>query len=174
MDMRILHKIRNRLSPTHFFSEMNYWADRWDLHEDECPCDIHFNEWVAARDITGSTFFHFGTGNHHVIGTRQAENGSNNRVLAITASIDEYKSYIKLVTRSPWIARSYLAYFGDIYLANPHLFPRFDAVTLFHLCEFSRPEARHGELSDTALLDLMTDRVRIGRIPAFLCRFVCL
>jgi hypothetical protein len=168
MSQRILHKIRNRLSPTYFYSQMNYWADRWDLDEATCPCDIHFNEWVADRELTNSTFYHFGSGNHHAIGIDQAQNGSGNRVFAITASIDEYRSYIKLVTRSPAIAKSYLLYFGDIYLTNPHLLPSFDAVTLFHLCEFSDQDADgYGGLADLDLLNLMTDKVRIGGCVLF-------
>jgi hypothetical protein len=162
---RLLHKIRNRLSPTYFNARMNYWADTWDLDEDQCPCDIHFNEWVASRRLTDSTLYHFGTGNHHAIGVHQAENGSNNRVFGITASIDEYRSYIKLVTRKPEISRSYLVYFGDIYLTNPHLLPSFDAATLFHLCEFSKADTAgdgYGALADLDLLNLMTDKVRAG------------
>lgn len=160
MNPRILYKIRNRLSPTYFYSQMNYWADRWDLDEATCPCDIHFNEWVAARQLTDSTFYHFGTGNHHAIGIAQAQNRTGNRVFAITASIDEYRSYIKLVTRQPEIARQYVAYFGDIYLTNPHLLPGFDAVTLFHLCEFSNPDGGYAGLADLDLLNMMTDKLR--------------
>lgn len=26
--------------------KMNCWTDRWDLHEDVCPCDAHFNQWI--------------------------------------------------------------------------------------------------------------------------------
>jgi hypothetical protein len=163
MSQRLLHKIRNRLSPTYFQAQMNYWADVWDLDEATCPCDIHFNEWVAAKGLTDSTFYHFGTGNHHAIGIEQAQNGSGNRVFAITASIDEHRSYIKLVTRQPEISRSYLAYFGDIYLTNLNLLPSFDAVTLFHLCEFSKQEPNgYPGLDDLELLNLMTDRLRAG------------
>jgi hypothetical protein len=104
------------------------------------------------------------------IGVEQARNGSNNRVFGITASTDEYRSYIKLVTRSPEIARTYVVYFGDIYLTNPHLLPRFDVATLFHLCEFSKAQTseRYGGLSDRDLLDLMTDKVLPRRVPALL------
>ena len=30
--------------------KMNYWTDKWDLHVNVCPCDVHFNEWVEARN----------------------------------------------------------------------------------------------------------------------------
>jgi hypothetical protein len=164
MNLRVLHKVRNRLSPTYLHSRMHYWADRWDLDERQCPCDVHFNAWVCGTGLTNSTFYHFGTGNHHAIGVEQARNGSNNRVFGITASTDEYRSYIRLVTRNPEIARTYVVYFGDIYLTNPHLLPRFDVATLFHLCEFSTAQTseRYGGLSDRDLLDLMTDKVLPG------------
>ena len=77
---------------------MNYWTDKWDLHEDICPCDVHVNEWIAEQGLKNKTIYHFGTGTHHVVGIEQARNGSGNAVLAITASIEEYEAYIKLVS----------------------------------------------------------------------------
>ena len=85
--------------------QMNYWTDKWDLHEDVCPCDVHFNEWVADQGLKNKTIFHFGTGTHHVVGIEQARNGSNNAVIAITASIEEYEAYIKLVSTNSAVAQ---------------------------------------------------------------------
>ena len=48
--------------------------------------------------LTGKTIYHFGTGTHHIIGLRQAELG--NAVFAITASKEEYDSYLALVTEN--------------------------------------------------------------------------
>jgi hypothetical protein len=143
--------------------KMNYWGQKWDLHMDVCPCDAYFNEWVEAKKLTGKTFYHFGTGTHHIIGLRQAELG--NTVFAITASKEEYDSYVALVTENSLVAKSYLAYFGDIYLSNPRLLPDFDAVTMFHLYEFSHPNtasAEYGGTTDRGLLDLMTAKLRPG------------
>jgi hypothetical protein len=143
--------------------KMNYWGQKWDLHMDICPCDAYFNEWVEANKLTGKTFYHFGTGTHHIIGLRQAELG--NAVFAITASKEEYDSYVALVTGNSLVAKSYLAYFGDIYLSNPRLLPDFDAVTMFHLYEFSHPNtasAEYGGTTDRGLLDLMTAKLRPG------------
>ena len=53
--------------------KMNLWDGNWGLYPDICPCDVHFNDWTAARGITGKTIYHFGTGNHHVVGLRQVE-----------------------------------------------------------------------------------------------------
>ena len=148
--------------------KMNIWDDKWDLDVEVCPCDVHFNDWIEAQKLTGKTIYHFGTGTHHVIGIRQAGNGSGNTVFAITASKGEYDSYIELVTEKPRVAKSYLAYFGDIYLTEPALLPDFDVVTMFHLCEFSNYDSKaYGGLTDRALLDLMTGKLRPGGYMLF-------
>ena len=146
-------------------SKMNYWTDKWDLHEDICPCDVHINEWIADRGYKNKLIYHFGTGTHHVVGVEQAQNGSGNAVVAITASIEEYQAYIKLVAENAQVAKSYLAYFGDIYLTNPRLLPDFDVVTMVHLCEFFFPNtdsAEYGGLTDRKVLDLFTDKTKSG------------
>ena len=145
--------------------KMNTWSARWDLDEAQCPCDVHFNDWIADRKLTGKSIYHFGTGTHHIVGRVQAENGSGNAVFAITASVEEYDSYIALVSENAPVARGYLAYFGDIYLTNPRVLPEFDVVTLFHLCEFSAPNTastEYGGLTDLDLLLALTDRLRPG------------
>jgi hypothetical protein len=145
--------------------KMNYWTDKWDLHVDICPCDVDVNEWIEANDIHDKTIFHFGTGTHHVIGVRQAENGLNNVVIGITASIEEYEAYIKLVTERAQITKNYLSYFGDIYLTNPRLLPDFDVVTMVHLCEFLFPNTaspEYGGMNDREVLDLFTSKTRPG------------
>jgi hypothetical protein len=143
--------------------KMNYWTDKWDLHEDVCPCDVQFNEWVAKEKLKNKSIYHFGTGTHHVVGIKQA--GRKNRVLAITASKEEYEAYVQLVTENSGVAKSYVAYFGDIYLTNPLLLPDFDVVTMFHLCEFFFPNTaskEYGGLTDRKVLDLFTDKTKKG------------
>ena len=155
--------------------KMNYWTDKWDLDADICPCDVHFNDWVEDRKIAGKTIYHFGTGTHHVIGKRQAENGLGNVVLGITASIEEYEAYIKLVAEQSKVNKSYIAYFGDIYLTDPRLLPDFDVVTMFHLCEFFFPNtasAEYGGLTDRTKLDLFTDKLRPGGHMLFYTRSI--
>src|SRR5207247_2722015 len=114
---------RGRLAdhPEEPMLKMNYWTDKWDLHVNVCPCDVHFNDWVEAKGLAGKTIYHFGTGTHHVVGLRQAELG--NSVFAITASKEEYETYVALVTENARVAKAYLAYFGDIYLTNARLLP---------------------------------------------------
>ncbi len=31
--------------------KMNYWTDKWDLHVDICPCDVHVNDWIEDQKI---------------------------------------------------------------------------------------------------------------------------
>jgi hypothetical protein len=154
---------------------MNYWTDKWDLHEDVCPCDVHFNDWVAAEKLSGKVIYHFGTGTHHVVGRAQAENASQNLVYAITASIEEYEAYVKLVAENSRVAKSYVAYFGDIYLSNARLLPQFDVVTMFHLCEFFFPNtasAEYGGLTDLKVANLFTDQMRPGGHMLFYTRSI--
>ena len=143
---------------------LNWW-EKWGLHPDVCPCDVHFNEWVEAHGISNKLIYHFGTGTHHVIGRRQAELGAGNVVFGITASKGEYEDYISLVIDNPALAKSYLAYFGDVYLSNPRLLPEFDVVNLFHLCEFFSDNTKspeYGGLDDRELLDVFTAKTRPG------------
>lgn len=136
---------------------------KWDLREDLCPCDVHFNDWVSKQRLKKKTIYHFGSGAHHVVGIKQAER--KNQTLSITASEEEHRAYMDLVTASPALARNYVCYFGDIYLTNPALLPEFDIVTLFHLCEFFYPNTaskEYGGLTDRMVLDLFARRTRRG------------
>ena len=142
--------------------QMNYWTDKWDLDENVCPCDVHFNDWVAKQKLKNKTIYHFGTGTHHVVGIKQAR---KNRVFAVTASKEEYATYIDLVTTNSGVAKNYLAYFGDIYLTNPELLPNFDIVTMFHICEFFFPNTaskEYGGMTDAKMLDIFTAKTNKG------------
>ncbi len=143
---------------------LNWW-EKWGLHPDVCPCDVHFNEWVDAHGISNKAIYHFGTGTHHVIGRRQAELGTGNVVVGITASKGEFEDYVQLVIDNPSIAKSYVTYFGDIYLTNPRMLSEFDVVNLFHLCEFSTDQTvspEYGGVDDRQLLEIFTAKTRPG------------
>ena len=145
--------------------KMNYWTDKWDLHVDICPCDVHVNDWIEDQNIRNKVIFHFGSGTHHVIGEAQASNGRGNVVFSITASIEEYEAYIKLVADKAGISKHYLAYFGDIYLSNAKLLPEFDIVTMVHISEFLFPNTaspEYGGYDDLGVLNLFTDKMRVG------------
>ncbi|MFN3671557.1 MAG: hypothetical protein ACK4VM_06580 [Bosea sp. (in: a-proteobacteria)] len=142
---------------------MNIWDVYWGLRVDQCPCDVHFVEWLEELGLTGRRIFHFGTGGHHYVGIRCAEPELASTVLGITASPKEYDAFVKLATQNPTITKSYSAYFGDIYTSNARLLPRFDVVTLFHSCEF-RSEANdaYGALTDREVMDLFTAQTDAG------------
>ena len=142
---------------------MNLWDAKWDLDEAQCPCDIHFNEWIEANRITNKTIYHFGTGMHHIVGLTQAANGSDNVVFGITASIVEYEAYIKLVNERPQILKNYLTYFGDIYLTNARLLPPLDIATMFHAGEYigdNTTTLAYGGFDDLAVARIMLDGMR--------------
>ena len=140
--------------------EMNVYKDNWLRIE---PCDSQLIEWLDQQRITDAALYHFGTGGHHHVGIECAKPERRNAVFGITASPQEYDAYVKLVTGRPELLRFYNVVFGDIYLLNPKLLPTFDAVTLFHLCEFSGPQTEaYGGLTDLAVANLLTDKTRPG------------
>lgn len=144
-------------------ARMNIWDAYWGLEVEQCPCDIHFVEWLEAQGIKDQRIYHFGTGGHHYVGIRCAEPALNCTVLGITAAPKEYASFIELLTEKPTLSKTYSAYFGDIYTSNARLLPRFDVVTLFHSCEF-RQEANdaYGALTDLEVMQLFTDQTEVG------------
>jgi hypothetical protein len=142
---------------------LNIWDVNWYLDEKQCPCDVHFLEYLEAQGITGASIFHFGTGGHHIVGIRTAENGSNNAVLGITASPQEYNDYVKLVIERPDVGRTYKVFFGDIYQLDARLLPPLDIVTLFHTGEFrTEQNDEYGALTDLEVADLLVDKMRAG------------
>jgi hypothetical protein len=147
---------------------LHFWDQSWDLREAECPCDVHFLEWLEQDKIKGQSIFHFGTGSHHVVGIKTAEDGSNNAVFGITASPAEYDAYIKMLIAKPKLGFTYKAYFGDIYQLDRRLLPRFDIVTLFHVGEF-RTEKNdvYGALTDLEMTAALVDAMRPGGTVLF-------
>jgi hypothetical protein len=142
---------------------LNYWNGTWSLDEAQCPCDIHFVEYLEKQGAKNATIFHFGTGNHHIVGLRAAQNGSNNAVLGITASPQEYDDYVELLIKNPRLGHTYKAYFGDIYQLDARLLPEFDYVALFHVGEFRTPENdNYGALTDLEMVLLLADKTKPG------------
>lgn len=143
--------------------KLNLWNDFWPLCVGQCPCDVHFLEYLAEERITGKVIFHFGSGEHHIVGLQCSEREEPNEVLAVTASRQEHEAYVHLITHHPLVARSYKLLFIDIYTLTPRILPAFDLITLFHLGEFYDPsQAAYAPLNDTTLLDLMISRLNPG------------
>src|SRR5262249_20872881 len=124
---------------------------------------VHFPDYLEERRAHGAAIFHFGTGNHHVVGLRTAHNGSDNAVLGITASPHEYQAYIDLLIRKPRLGHTYKAYFGDIYQLDGRLLPELDYAALFHVGEFRTPDNdAYGALTDLEMTTLVADKLRPG------------
>jgi hypothetical protein len=141
--------------------QLNYWNQTWSLDEAQCPCDLHLVEYLEEKAAKGKSVFHFGTGNHHIVGLKLAENGSNNAVLGITASPQEYDDYVELLIKNPRLGHTYKAYFGDIYQLDARLLPEFDYAALFHVGEFRTPENdAYGALTDLEMTYMLADKMR--------------
>jgi hypothetical protein len=150
---------------------LNTWGYAWNLDVEQCPCDVHFIEWLDSNGITGSTIYHFGTGAHHAVGIACANPKRRNSVLGITANTDEHRAFVDLVLARPEVLRHYNVLFGDIYLVNRKLLPTFDVVTLFHLCEFrSERTDAYGGMTDRDVLEVLTDKTRSGGHILFFSR----
>ena len=53
-------------------TKLNYWNETWSLDEAQCPCDVHFVEYLEGKKAKDAAIFHFGTGNHHIVGLKLA------------------------------------------------------------------------------------------------------
>lgn len=140
---------------------LEIWDEDWQLDADVCPCDIHFNDWLAAHAQKGRSIYHFGSGGHHIVGMENMRRGAPNTILSITAAPKEFEHFIKLAIEHPTLSRDYQCYFGDIYLLNPKLMPRIDIATIFHLCEFrSEKQDEYGGLTDVDVVETL-----LGMLP---------
>jgi hypothetical protein len=144
-------------------TKLNFWNATWSLDEKQCPCDIHFLDYLKEKNISGKDIFHMGTGNHHIIGLETAKSGSGNHVLGITASKEEYDDYVKLLINDAKLGFSYKCYFGDIYQIDRRLMPDLDFATLFHIGEYRTAENdKYGALTDTDMTLVLGDKLRPG------------
>ena len=144
-------------------TKLNFWDATWSLDEKQCPCDVHFLDFLEAHKIANADIFHMGTGNHHIVGLKTAAAGAGNHVLGITASKGEYEDYVKLLIDNPRLGFTYKAYFGDIYQLDRRLLPALDFATLFHIGEYRTAENdKYGALTDTAMTLVLADKLRPG------------
>jgi len=142
---------------------MHFWDAYWGLHVDQCPCDVHFIEWLREKRTRNSAIYHFGSGGHHLVGIECATDGSDNVVLSVTAAPQEYDDYVKMLIERPEVSKRYICYFGDIYTVNARLMPPLDVVTLFHMCEFrSEKNDSYGALTDVEVALELGKKLRTG------------
>ncbi len=144
-------------------SKLNIYPMSWKW-KPGVECDIQFAEYLKNNNCYGKSIFHFGTGEHHKL----AKANIDNHILGITASKQEYNTYIDLVTKNPELAMNYKVIFGDIYTLSAQMLPMFNFVTLFHLCEYSKPKNDYGQKTDEQLLEMFLAKVNpCGRIVLF-------
>jgi hypothetical protein len=63
----------------------------------------------------------------------------------------------------PRLSRNYTMHFGDIYLFNGKLLPKFDIATMFHLGEFwSEKTAAYGGVTDEEVLRKIVKQMKKG------------
>lgn len=143
--------------------KLNFWRHSWPLNPDVCPCDVDFCDFIQDKEIRDRVIFHFGTGEHHIVSRRNIDLQPPNHIFAVTASEGEYSAYIKYIIDNPYAGNYYKVLFLDIYTLSERILPRFDVVTLFHLCEFFREQnSRYAPLDDRGLIDLFVSRLRPG------------
>jgi SAM-dependent methyltransferase len=143
--------------------QLNYWQDSWALDRKRCPCDFHFPEYLTKRGVGSKSIFHFGSGEHYLLGRANVVGPKRNEILAITASKGEHAAYVELIIRKPEIAKYYKVLFGDIYTLSTAMLPRFDFVSLFHLCEFyDSAKSAYARQDDESLLELFLSKLKPG------------
>ena len=140
-------------------SRMNVVPYSWPLLKEECPCDVHFCDYLREHSIANSAIFHFGSGGHHLVGLRNREDALDNEILAITASPREHARYVRLLIRDSSLGKHYRVLFADIYDLSGRSLPEFDVITLFHLCEFSPTVEQHRRMDDAGVLDLFLSKL---------------
>lgn len=144
-------------------AKLNFWNATWSLDEKQCPCDIHFLDYLKEKNVAGKDIFHMGTGNHHIVGLETNRSGLGNHVLGITASKEEYDDYVKLLIDNARLGFTYKCYFGDIYQIDRRLMPDLDFATLFHIGEYRTAENdAYGALTDEEMTFVLADKLRPG------------
>lgn len=153
-------EIQQQLAALFQPSRLRYIAHSWPLRPDVCPCDVHFCDYLDERGIRGRAIFHFGSGGHHVVGTRNHTAGWQNEVLSLTLAPAEHARYLRRVVRDPAFGRYYKVLFADIYSLCADGLPLFDLVSLFHLCEFGDASSGGRRHDDEGVLRTFCSRLR--------------
>ncbi len=154
--------LKEKLLHTIMPGRMKIVSYKWPLIPEICACDVHFSDYLLENNVRQKSVFHFGTGSHHVVGTRNLGDKLENDIFGITAAPGEQSDYVKLVTRDAALAEHYKVLFADIYTMNAASLPQFDVISLFHLCEFTPAADAVGRLDDRQLLDVFLSRLKPG------------
>ena len=182
-EARCLHAIEDGVSDA---PGMVYYAKYWD---DESACgDRALLGYIDASEAMlpvdqrkGLRIFHLGTGGHHLIGlaNRMRPQGIRHSIYAITASPEEYSTYMSLCIKDGALGQNYHVWFGDAYNLKPEFLPDdLDLVLVPHLGEYytvvnhSEPRivapgmntdrSTYALLDDRKLLDLLVGKMARG------------
>lgn len=155
------------LSPTYHPSQggIDVYRKRssWALSTEMCPCDFHFVEFIRESNIQDKSIFHFGTGGHHFVGQENLKLSHPNHVMGITAAAKEHAAFIEKTFKNKRLAKYYTVLFKDIYTLTTEDLPKFDYISLFHLCEFYAPENEaFVNQNDKTLLELFISHLNPG------------
>jgi hypothetical protein len=149
-------------------SGMHFWDAAWDLDLRLCPCDLHFMEWIKQEKIKGKVIYHMGTGTHHLVGVENLKMGEPNYFIGVTASPGETEAYTRMSIEEPRLSRNYTMHFGDIYLFNGKLLPKFDIATLYHVGEFwNEKTATYGGVTDEEVVRKVIRQMKKNGIISF-------
>jgi hypothetical protein len=159
---RAKEALLRRLQP----GRMRIVPHAWPLWARMCACDLHFCDFLQERHVRSKSIFHFGTGGHHIVGLRNRAHDMRNVILGVTVSPNEIKRYVKLVVRDPILGQNYKVMFADIHDLQAASLPKFDLVTLFHLCEFGIATGSAHLLNDEGVLALLTSKLKPGGLLA--------
>lgn len=165
---------------------MVYYSKYWS---DEAACGdralLQYLESTEARlpaaERRALRVFHMGTGGHHLLGlaNRARPAAQRHSIYAVTASPEEYSTYMALCIADGALGQHYHVWFGDAYNLRPEFVPdALDVVLLPHLGEyytvanhsepaFTAPGAatdrsRYALLDDRALLALLVRKMAPG------------
>ena len=117
--------------------KLNVYRKSYDFQPHECPADADFCELIKSNEYFRlKKIFHFGTGNHHVIGKINHDKDFKNSIIGVTLQDEEHFAYIQMLKRNPMYAKYYKVIYADIFTLNNNFLPVFDIVNLFHLGEY--------------------------------------
>ena len=165
---------------------MVYYSKYWS---DEAACGdralLQYLESTEARlppaERRPLRVFHMGTGGHHLLGlaNRARPAALRHSIYAVTASPEEYSTYMALCIADGALGQHYHVWFGDAYNLRPEFVPdALDVVLLPHLGEYytvvnhsepaftapgaSTDRTRYALLDDRALLALLVHKMAPG------------
>jgi hypothetical protein len=99
--------------------KMNYWGMKGPARQ-RVSLRRPLQRLGRGEGVSGKTIYHFGTGTHTSSACVRLARQLRVRHYRVEGRI---RQHIALVTENARVAKSYLAYFGDIYLTNARLLP---------------------------------------------------